>query len=126
MSGNGNGDNGHGLVVTVNKWGLFLQAWLQKLLATVISAKVLITLLVIWIAHQLVVTRHTFEIVVGEEIKEINVPYLSGEQWADLMATVIVAYIGVRVAPQVITAVGSAIGNVFVAKNGNGKEESDE
>ncbi len=125
------GENGNGsLIVKVSRWGLFIQAWVQKLLSTVISAKVLITLLVVWVSYQLTVTQHTYQTILmgveGEQtIHDITAPYVTGADWANLMGTVIVAFISARVMPQVVEAVGTAVGNAFVNRSGRGEKEDE-
>jgi len=114
--------NNHGLRVTVHKWREFVQAWMQKLLATIISAKVMITIVVIVVSYQLAVTKHTYEIVLqgdmGQSVGKITAPYLSGADWANLIATVIVAFIGARVMPQLLESIGNGVGNVLNSNNG--------
>lgn len=75
------------LEVIVHRWCDFGQAWLQKLLSTMISAKILVTVSVVVLASQFV---HSGK--------------LTGADWASLMKTVVVAFLGARIAPKLITS----------------------
>ena len=116
------GENGNGLVFKVAPWKLFACAWMQKLLSTIISAKVMITLVLIYVSYKLVTVRYVFDVAVSDKVIQVNAPYLSGEQWSNLMATVVVAFIGARLAPTLI----QAIGDVLVKAKGGSVEVTTE
>ena len=110
------GENGTtGLQVVVSPWKLYLQAWLQKLGSTIISAKVLVTLMALYVDTWLATNHHIIQEVVEEVVVDVRQPYITGEQWAGVATAVVVAFIGARVIVPVIEAVGNA---VVRAKNG--------
>jgi Na+/glutamate symporter len=111
---NGNGDNGYGLIVKVSKWRWFIQAWLQKLLSTMISAKVMMCLIALWIIYRMMAFNYEHDIIlVGkdgvQEVVTVYKPYLTGQDGASAVTTIIVALIGARLVPQMITAVGGLV-----------------
>lgn len=104
-----------GLQVVVSPWKLYIQAWLQKLLSVVISAKVLVTMLVLWLTYYLATTHHVIQQVAGTEAVELEIAYINGEQIKTILVTTISTFLGARVAVPIIEAVGTA---VVRAKNG--------
>lgn len=122
------GNNGNGLIIKLVPWRVFAHAWAQKLLSTIISAKVLITLILVYVSYKLVTVKYVFDVVIGDKIVQMEAPYLTGSDWGSLMGTVIVSFIGARVAPTLIQAVGDVLvrakgGSVAIVSEENGEEE---
>jgi len=84
------------LAVVHAPWGDFIKAWVQKLFATAISAKVLITLLVIGVSYHLTT-------------KEI----LTGDAWAGLMGTALTVFLGARITAPVLQVLGDGLARKF-------------
>lgn len=96
----------------------YLKVWLQKLMATLISAKVLVTLAVVYLSYFAMIENRTVETWVDGQVITIHAPLVTGQAWVDLMQTVITVFIGGRIAVPVIEAVAG----IFTAKNGKAEE----
>jgi len=129
--------NRNGFQVRVSKWWLFIQAWFQKLLSTIISAKVLVTGTVIWVSTYLILAPKPHDVVLtgsdgAQTVAQVMTPYLTGPDFVLLLSTIVAAFLAARVAPSIIQAIGEAGTNIVMghhaAKNGKTVEmvEDDE
>lgn len=103
-------------LVSIIPWDQWIQAALQKLGSTVISAKVLVIGTAFWTSTYLVLTTHPVYQYIEGQIIITQEPYLTGAEWCDFNGLILVAFIGARIAPKLIGAIGDAIA---VARNGN-------
>ena len=107
-----------------------LRKFLWKLAYTVTSAKVLVTILAGGVATYLAVTLTKIdEVIMGADgsqaVVQISKPFVSGQQWTDVIIAIVVAFIGARVAPTLIKSVGETVSDYYLQKNNSKKEEED-
>lgn len=95
------------LVIEVHPWAKFMQAWAQKQLSLLASAKTIITSVIIYLGYTMVTTQYTGQVILNDAVVDITNPYLTGAEWSGMMRDVLVAYLAVRVLQPTIKTVGS-------------------
>jgi len=111
-------------VIKVEGFKETLKKWWWKAMFTIISQKYWITLISIFVLYQLMITKHTYDLVNTKgEVVSITSPYLNATDGGNYLQLIVVAFLAIRSLPVIIISAGEAI---HKAKNSKELEKEKE